>query len=88
MNYLDPQPLALETDYEILRNTGINIILTTHGVLEIRVKLYDTFVLIHSLNNCSEDDKNSFIRRLVRQPNQSKMSAFIEAQVKVWEKFG
>ena len=77
----------LQTDDEILRNAGINIILTTAGVLEIRVKLYDTFILIHSLDGSSVDDKNSLIRRLIRQPNQSKMSAFIEAQAKVWKRF-
>ena len=77
----------LQTDDEILRNAGIHIILTTAGVLEIRVKLYDTFILIHSLHGSSVDDKNSLIRRLVRQPNQSKMSALIEAQAKVWKRF-
>ena len=78
---------VLEEENEILRNAGINIILTTSGVLEIRVKLYDTFILIHSLHGSSVDDKNSLIRRLIRQPNQSKMSAFIEAQAKVWKRF-
>lgn len=78
---------VVEEENEILRNAGIHIILTTSGVLEIRVKLYDTFVLIHSLDGSSADDKNSLIRRLVRQPNQSKMSAFIEAQAKVWKRF-
>ena len=79
---------VVEEENEILRNAGINIILTAAGVLEIRVKLYDCFVLIHSLDGSSIDDKNSLIRRLIRQPNHSKMSAFIEAQAKVWKKFG
>ena len=84
-----PQPPAqvVETDDEILRKAGINIILTTRGVLEIKIKANDSFVLTHSFNSCNADDKNSLIRRVIRQPNHSKMSAFIEAQAKVWNTF-
>ena len=85
MSYLDPQPH--DSDDDFLHNVGLKIILTYQGVLEIRAKLYDTFVLIHSFNNSSAEDKNYLIKRLMRQPNLSKMSAFIEAQAKVWNKF-
>ena len=73
---------------EILRNAGFIISLSTNNILEIRFKMYDTFVLTHSFNDSTIDDKNSLCRRLIKQPNISKMCALIEAQAKVWKKFG
>jgi hypothetical protein len=76
-------------DYdEILRNAGLIITLTADNILEIRVKMFDTFVLAHSFNDSTIDDKNSLSRRLIRQPNVSKMCSLIEAQAKVWKRFG
>jgi len=80
-------PLVEQYD-EILRNAGFKITLTTDNILEIRFKMYDSFVLTHSFNDSTIDDKNSLSRRLVRQPNITKMCAFVEAQAKVWKKFG
>ena len=73
---------------EILRNAGFIISLSTNNILEIRFKMYDTFVLTHSFNDSTIDDKNSLSRRLIKQPSHSKMCALIEAQAKVWKKFG
>jgi hypothetical protein len=73
---------------EILRSAGFNITLTADNILEIRFKMYDTFVLTHSFNDSTIDDKNSLSRRLIKQPSHSKMCALIEAQAKVWKKFG
>ena len=73
---------------EILRNAGFIITLTSDNILEIRMKMYESFVIAHSFNNSTIDDKISLCRRLVRQPSHSKMCALIEAQAKVWKKFG
>jgi hypothetical protein len=80
-------PLVEQYD-EILRNAGFKITLTSDNILEIRFKMYDSFVLTHLFNNSTIDDKNSLSRRLIKQPNISKMCALIEAQAKVWKKFG
>ena len=81
--------MPLVEDYdEILSNSGFIITLTADNILEIRFKIFDTFVLIHSFNDSTIDDKKSLSRRLIRQPNISKMCALIEAQAKVWKKFG
>lgn len=76
-------------DYDkILRNAGIIITLTADNILEIRVKIYESFVLAHSFNDSTINDKNSLSRRLIRQPNISKMCSLIDAQAKVWKRFG
>jgi hypothetical protein len=80
-------PLVEDYD-EILRSAGFKITLTPDSILEIRMKMYESFVIAHSFNNSTIDDKNSLCRRLVRQPSHSKMCALIEAQAKVWKKFG
>jgi len=81
--------LSVVEDYdEILRTAGFNITLTADNILEIRFKMYDSFVLTHSFNYSTIDDKNSLCRRLVRQPNITKMCALIDAQAKIWKKFG
>jgi hypothetical protein len=73
---------------EILKNAGLIITLTSDNILEIRFKMFDTFVLIHSFNDSTIDDKKSLSRRLIRQPNVSKMCSLVDAQAKVWKKFG
>jgi len=79
--------LPVESYDDILRNAGFTITLTTDNILEIRIKMYNTFVIAYSFNGSNIDDKNSLCRRLIRQPNHSKMCALIEAQAKVWKKF-
>lgn len=80
-------PLVEDYD-EILRNVGFSITLSAENILEIKIKMYESFVIAHSFNNSTIDDKNSLCRRLIRQPTHSKMCALIEAQAKVWKKFG
>jgi len=46
--------LPVESYDDILRNAGFTITLTTDNVLEIRIKMYNTFVIAYSFNGSKE----------------------------------
>jgi len=82
-----PVPVKELTDEEIVKNAGFTLILTTKSSLDIYNYSNDTKVLLYSINNSNQDDKNSIIKKASKQKIPEKIKECIDEWSKFMKKF-
>jgi hypothetical protein len=67
-----PQPPVL-TPEQVLENAGIQITLTTLGIIEIKKKISNRWTVEHRISGCIADDKRSLIHLAAKQRTLQKI---------------